>query len=99
MYCYIWEFRVDAEHDAEFRAAYGDAGEWVALFRRDPHYIRTELLRDRDDPSRYLTIDYWTSREACLSFRATFETEFESIDRKYEAITQRETPLGEFELI
>jgi quinol monooxygenase YgiN len=98
MYAYVWEFRVHLEHKAEFEAAYGVGGEWEALFRRDPGHVRTDLLLDRDDSLRFMTIDYWTSRERYHSFRNEFSAEFEAIDSKCEAFTVSERLVGEFEL-
>jgi hypothetical protein len=69
MYCYVWSYVVRTECLPAFRTAYGPDGDWVQLFRRDPEYIRTTFLGDRDNPARFVTIDFWTSREACLSFR------------------------------
>ncbi len=69
MYCYIWEYDVKPEHQASFEVLYGPDGAWVALFKTDPNYIRTELFRDRSNPRRYVTVDRWISKEACSSFR------------------------------
>src|SRR6266576_2860303 len=60
-----------------FRVGYGPEGEWVDLFRRDPEYICTKFLGDRNNPTRFMTIDFWSSREARMSFRDRFWIEFE----------------------
>lgn len=99
MYCYLWEYRVPPERRTEFEAGYGPAGGWVALFRRDPAYVRTELLRDRDDPRRYLTVDVWASREACLAFRQRWREELDALDRRGAAWTEEERLVGEFEVV
>src|SRR5262249_18853387 len=99
VYCYVWEYEVRPEHVEAFEHAYGSQGEWVRLFRHDPEYIRTELLRDRDSATRFMTIDYWTSSEACLAFRKRFENEFCAIDAACETLTLRETHLGDFSVV
>ena len=99
MYCYIWSFVVRPERALEFRRAYGADGDWVRLFRRDPEYIRTDFLGDRDDPTRFLTIDFWTSREACLLFRERFRSEFDALDKSFEPLTLKEVHLGDFEVL
>src|SRR5579863_2650412 len=63
MYCYVWSFVVRSEYLKEFESAYGPEGDWSRLFRNDPQYIRTQLLVDRGHPSRFLTIDFWSSYE------------------------------------
>ena len=98
MYCYVWSFVVRPEHLQAFRTAYGPDGEWVQLFRRDPAYVRTDLLSDCDNPARFMTIDYWTSREACEAFRERFDKEFEALDEGFEQFTVQETHLGDFDV-
>jgi hypothetical protein len=82
-----------------FRTAYGPDGDWVRLFRRDPEYIRTHLLGDGDRPTRFMTIDFWTSREACLSFRKRFGSEFEALDKSLDQLTVQESHLGDFDVL
>jgi quinol monooxygenase YgiN len=99
MYSYVWEFQVHPDYRAEFESSYGMHGEWINLFQRHPAYIRTDLLRDRNDLLRFLTIDSWKSREQYLSFREEFQYEFEALDAKCEAFTISEQSLGDFELL
>lgn len=96
-FCYVWEYLVPERHREAFEAGYGPGGDWARLFRRDPAYVRTDFLRDREDSGRYLTIDHWTSREACMAFRERHRQEFDAIDARFDAITTRETFLGDFE--
>lgn len=98
MHCYVWEYAVKPSRLSEFETGYGEGGDWVRLFRRDPTYLRTDLLRDRDEPNRFLTIDYWTSREACLAFRDRYRDEFDALDARFDSLTLRERHLGDFEV-
>lgn len=95
-YAYIWEYRVSADNDAEFRRHYGPQGAWVRLFRRAGGHIETRLLSDRSVAGRYVTIDRWESERAFRAFRERFSKEFEALDRKCEALTISESPLGSF---
>ena len=99
MFCYVWSYVVRPESLRPFRAAYGPDGAWVRLFQRDPEYIRTNFLGELTDPTRFMTIDYWTSREACLSFRERFRSEFEALDQSFEPLTLEESHLGDFEVL
>lgn len=92
----VWEFRVAPERQAEFESHYGAEGSWARLFRRADGYLGSELLRDRADPHRYVTIDRWSDAEAWRAFRSRFAAEYERLDREFESLTTRETPLGEF---
>jgi hypothetical protein len=82
-----------------FRLAYGPDGDWVRLFRQDPAYILTDLLGERNHPQRFVTIDYWTSREACVSFRERFAAEFEALDKQFERLTLQEIHIGDFDVL
>jgi hypothetical protein len=44
-------------------------GNWLPSFRRSPDYYDTQLIRDMNQPGRYLTLDRWTSREAFGQFK------------------------------
>lgn len=95
-YTYLWEFLVEAEDAEEFERHYGPQGSWVALFRQAPGYIQTLLLRDSQDPRRFITIDRWESLEAYQRFRAAYAQQYADLDRRCEALTARETGLGSF---
>ena len=92
MYVIVWRFV--AHKPAEFERHYGPEGTWAAFFRRDPEFVRTELLRGEGND--YVTLDYWTSREAFLAFREAHRAEYEEIDRRFEALTESEERLGDF---
>lgn len=95
-YATLWEFVVAPAKQAEFEAHYGPDGTWARLFRRAPGYVGSELLRDRADPLRYLTIDRWESREDWQAFRSAHSADYERLDREFERLTTREAPLGEY---
>lgn len=93
----VWEFQVIADKRRAFERVYGPTGDWAKLFRRGEGYIRTELVRDRDVPGRYLTLDFWTSRLAYQKFRRQNLANYKAIDKRCEAMTQSERCLGEFQ--
>ena len=95
-YVIVWEFRVLAGMEKAFEQAYGADGEWARCFRRDRAYIRTDLLRDERDGSRYLTVDVWESESAYEAFRATRIEEYREIDAQCEALTESEREVGRF---
>ena len=95
-YVVIWTYVVKPESIAEFEAAYHSDGEWAAFFRRSPDHLKTEFLRDEHVPHRYTTIDYWSSKEAYLAFRAQWREEYDRFDRKCDEWTSEETHLGTF---
>ena len=92
-----WEFVVRPSCVAEFERIYGSDGDWARLFRRAPGYRCTELHRDRTQPTRFLTLDFWDSREACDRFRRSHAEEYAALDALCEALTEREREIGRFE--
>ena len=69
-------FRYDARDPEDFEGAYGPNGEWAQFFRQGPGYIGTELLRDLEEPDRYLVIDRWESIEAYNAFVSEHQAEY-----------------------
>jgi len=95
-YTYIWEFRVTAGRVEEFLRHYDSGGSWARLFQRSPGYIGTRLLRDLNDPLRFLTVDEWQSESHYRAFRERFASEYDALDRACEGLTLAETELGQF---
>jgi hypothetical protein len=98
-FCYVWSYEVAPDQFSAFEETYGPEGAWAVLFGRDPAYLGTELIRDRDRIGRYLTIDRWTSRAACLAFRERNRDEFAALDDRCGQWTILERELGEFDLL
>jgi len=95
-FAYVWQYVVRESHRSEFLAAYGPTGDWVRLFSKDPAYIETVLLHDADHSDRYVTVDYWESRQARDSFRERYAAEFAALDSRCEKFTVREEFIGDF---
>lgn len=98
-YVYVWEYMVMPGRRDEFERLYGPTGGWVELFSTSAGHVRTELHRDRDDPSRYLTVDYWVSEDAWLDWRAGVGPEYDVLDAVGGAMTVSERELGRFSML
>jgi heme-degrading monooxygenase HmoA len=96
-YLYVWQYRVRPGYEASFLDAYGPEGAWVQLFRRAEGFLRTELHRDREQPDRFVTLDYWESQEAWQAFRSSFAAEYQALDARCAAFTFSEHEIGRFE--
>ena|SRR5947208_714489 len=97
LFTVVWEFRVPARKRRVFENAYGPWGAWAQLFRGAEGYVCTELLRDRKDRGRYLTIDHWKSRQAFVSFKRRSHSQYAALDEACAAFTEEERLVGEFE--
>jgi heme-degrading monooxygenase HmoA len=95
-YLVVWQFRPRPGAEQRFEDAYGPRGPWARLFTAGEGFVRTELNRDLKDPGRYLTLDFWSSKEAYEAFRAKHAAEYAAIDRECEELTADESLLGEF---
>ena len=95
-YLLIWEFLVRPGMESQFEAIYGSTGDWAELFRSDPAYIGTTLVRDPEREGRYVTLDFWASAEAYHLFRKKFAEEYKAIDERCEDLTESERELGAF---
>lgn len=99
MFLILWEFDVKQRYKARFESVYGPDGDWASLFRRDPAYQRTLLLRDASRGLTYLTCDFWKTREAYESFRERNADAYRALDERCEELTSVERKIGAFEKI
>jgi len=91
-----WEFRVQSGQTAGFERAYGPEGDWARLFRRSPAYRGTELLRDPEDPERYLTLDRWDGISDFEAFKAGHGGDYHALDAVCEPLCNEERLIGRF---
>lgn len=97
MFLALWEFEVKPGCEERFQTVYGAAGEWVRLFRSDPSFIETRLLKDPVAENKFVTVDFWSSREAYESFRELNHAAYVAIDKRCEDLTVSERCMGNFE--
>jgi hypothetical protein len=93
---FIWEFVVKEEAKGRFELAYGPGGAWGKLFALSPGYRGTTLLRDTQNPRRYLTFDFWDTvvqREQAL---AEHQEEYSRLDTDLTDWTESRTEVGIF---
>jgi heme-degrading monooxygenase HmoA len=96
-YVVAWEFRPRKGAETEFQEAYGPQGIWARLFKKAEGFVATELNHDLKDSTRYLTLDFWASRQAYDAFRASHLAEYQAIDKQCESLTEHEKELGTFQ--
>jgi hypothetical protein len=99
MFVALWEYEVKPGGEERFENAYGPDGDWVRLFRKDPHYYETRLVRDAFQRGVFLTMDFWESRGAYEEFMAGHRTEYAAIDTMWEDLTVKERRIGWFEMV
>ena len=97
MFLALWEFEVKPGCEELFQSVYGADGEWVRLFRSDPSFIETRLLKDPAAENKFVTLDFWESREAYESFKELNHAAYVAIDKRCESLTESERCFGNFE--
>jgi heme-degrading monooxygenase HmoA len=90
-------FRYEARDAKEFERVYGPEGEWAQFFRQGPGYIGSELLRDLEEPERYLVIDRWESADAYNAFLGEYEKEYVRRSEEARLYYVQELRFGTFE--
>lgn len=96
MYHIVWEYEVRADRLVEFEALYGPAGAWSRLFRQAGQYRGTDLFRDTERPTHFITLDRWTSRSAYEAYLSANRGAYERLDEAGAALTTAERRLGAF---
>jgi len=92
----IWRFRAKPQKREEFRQTYRSKGSWAKLFGRSPGYQGTMLLQDDTDPSVFVVIDRWDSKDSFARFRDLFGAEYTTLDQHCTELTDEETLIGFF---
>ena len=94
----VWEFVVKEETRGPFELAYGPGGAWSKLFSQCPGFRGTTVLRDTQNPRRYLMIDLWdseTEREKALDER---KAEYLEMEAAFSEWAESETEVGIFRI-
>jgi len=92
-------FRYDARDPAAFEEVFGPNGEWAQFFRQGVGFIGTELLRDVEEPDRYIVIDRWESADAYNAFVAAHQDAYLQRSDDSRLYYTQELRLGTFENI
>lgn len=95
----LWEYRVRHERIEEFEALYRPDGPWGELFRNAPGFVSVTLLKDLNEPSRFLVSDRWTSESAYEDFRRTHAAEYAALSARGRRLYERETEVGRFDFL
>ena len=92
-------FLYEAREADGFEQAYGAEGEWAQFFKSARGYIGTELLRDVEQPGRYVVIDRW---ESAATYNDFIETRREDYMRRGDEMSfhyVQELRFGTFESV
>ncbi len=96
MYVRVWEYRVDPGQVDAFLAGYGPEGDWARLFRKGRGYAGTDLYRNTDDGTLFITVDHWSSAALWAEFLERYREPYEALDARLArlSLSQRELVEG-----
>jgi heme-degrading monooxygenase HmoA len=92
-------FSYEVADPTEFERVYGPDGEWAEFFRAGRGFVGTELLRDVEQPTRYLVIDRWESAETYDAFVAANRDEYMRRVDDTAFLHQQELRFGTFQSV
>ncbi|HUT21073.1 MAG TPA: antibiotic biosynthesis monooxygenase [Anaerolineae bacterium] len=95
----VWEFVVKEEARGQFELAYGPGGAWSKLFAQCPGFRGTTLLRDTENPRRYLAIDLWDTEAQREQVLAERKAEYARVDAALGDWTESKTEVGIFRVL
>jgi len=95
----VREYQVKEEGRGQFELAYGPGGAWSRLFARAPGYRGAALLRDLEDPCKYLAIDIWDSEEHHQDFRKQHPDDYAALAAAFSQFVESEVTLGAYRLL
>jgi heme-degrading monooxygenase HmoA len=95
----VCEYVVKEEARGQFELAFGPGGAWSKLCAGAPGFRGTTLLRDTENPRRYLVIDLWETeahRDRMLAERAA---EVANLEAAFDEWTESRAELGTFRVM
>ncbi|UCF62453.1 MAG: antibiotic biosynthesis monooxygenase [Anaerolineaceae bacterium] len=95
----VWEFVVKEEAQGQFELAYGPGGAWSKMFARYPGFRGITLLRDTEDPRRYLAIDIWDTEVQREQILVEREDEYSKLEAVFADWTESKTEMGVFRVL
>ena len=95
----VTEFVVKEEARGQFELAYGPGGAWSRLFAQCPGFRGTTLLRDTENPRRYMAIEVWDTRAQREQILLERKSEYSDLDAALADWTETKTEAGVFRVM
>jgi quinol monooxygenase YgiN len=94
MIAIVWQLDVKdgKAHDCE--KFFGADGEWTALNRNSRSYLGSSFLRDQNNSSRYLMIEYWSEMLVYEQHKVYRRDAFAAIEATRDTLVSSMEPMG-----
>jgi quinol monooxygenase YgiN len=94
MVAIMWRFAVKSGYEAEFEQLLGTEGEWNVMNRQTRSFLGSSFLRDQNQPSRYVLIEYWSEMVVSEHHREYRSDAIASLEQRRDALVESAEPLG-----
>jgi hypothetical protein len=74
-------------------------GAWSKLYATSPGFRGTTLLRDQENPQRYLTIDFWDTEDQRVQMLTEHKAEYSKLEADFADWTEFKTEVGIFRVL
>lgn len=95
----VWEYRARPGRVDEFESYYRPDGPWGELFRECPGFVSVTLMKDMNDPLRFMVADRWTSEATYEEFKREVATRYQELSDRGRRLYERETEIGRFDFL
>lgn len=96
MVAIMWQFAVKDGREKEFEEFFGADGEWSTMNRQTRSYLGSSFLRDRNELSRYVLVEYWSEMVIYEQHRAYRSEAFAALEQRRAALVESVEPVGIF---
>jgi heme-degrading monooxygenase HmoA len=95
----VFEYVVNEEARGLFELAYGPGGAWSKLYARCQGFRGATLLRDEENPRRYLVIELWDTSADRGQALSEQEAEYADLESTLGGWTETQTKLGTYRVL
>jgi quinol monooxygenase YgiN len=96
MVAIMWQFVVKQGKASEFEQLLGTDGEWNVMNRQTRSFLGGSFLRDQNNTSRYVVVEYWSEMLVYEQHRVYRSDAIESLERQRDLLVESVEPLGVF---
>ena len=89
-------FSYEVREPGGFERAYGADGEWTSMNRHARSYLGSSFLRDQNDSTRYMVIEYWSEMLVYEEHKTYNRRRMEDLDAHRDELVASVDPLGVF---
>jgi heme-degrading monooxygenase HmoA len=95
----VWEYEAKEDRVDDFESFYGPDGPWSTLFRSAPGFVSVTLMKDLNNPRRFLVADRWITVARYEDFKQSRADRYAELSARGAKLFTRETEVGRFDFV